>query len=162
MKNKHVGSLILGMAIVFLFIVMSFNSALETIVRTSCTHGISCPMEITLKTQKAVSYSLIGILIVVGGFIAFFMKSSEGVVHHHHHKKEMSKEDKSKKLETLDEAERTIMNIVLREDGSVYQSDLIKETKRSKVQVSRVLDKLEGKGLVERKRRGMTNVIVLK
>ena len=162
MKNKHVGLLILGMAIVFLFIVMSFNSALETIVRTSCTHGISCPMEITLKTQKAVSYSLIGILIVVGGFIAFFMKSSEGVVHHHHHKKEMSKEDKSKKLETLDEAERTIMNIVLREDGSVYQSDLIKETKRSKVQVSRVLDKLEGKGLVERKRRGMTNVIVLK
>jgi len=162
MKNKHVGLLILGMAIVFLFIVMSFNSALETIVRTSCTHGISCPMEITLKTQKAVSYSLIGILIVVGGFIAFFMKSSEGVVHHHHHKKEMSKEDKSKKLENLDEAERTIMNIVLREDGSVYQSDLIKETKRSKVQVSRVLDKLEGKGLVERKRRGMTNVIVLK
>ena len=162
MKNKHVGLLILGMAIVFLFIVMSFNSALETIVRTSCTHGISCPMEITLKTQKAVSYSLIGILIVVGGFIAFFMKSSEGVVHHHHHKKEMSKEDKSKRLENLDEAERTIMNIVLREDGSVYQSDLIKETKRSKVQVSRVLDKLEGKGLVERKRRGMTNVIVLK
>ena len=55
-----------------------------------------------------------------------------------------------------------IMNIVLREDGSVYQSDLIKETKKSKVQVSRVLDKLEGKGLIERKRRGMTNVIVLK
>ncbi len=161
MKNKQVGLLILGMAIVFLFIVMSFNNALETIVRTSCTHGVSCPMEITLKTQKAVSYSLIGVLTLVGGFIAFFMKEDE-IVHHHHHKKEMSSEDKKRKLEHLDEAERMIMNIVLREDGSVYQSDLIKETKKSKVQVSRVLDKLEGKGLIERKRRGMTNVIVLK
>ena len=162
MRNRHVGLLILGMAVVFLFIVMSFNSALETIVRTSCTHGVSCPMEVTLKTQKAVSYSLIGILIIIGGFVAFFLKSAEKVVHHHHHKGEMPKEDKSIKLDHLDEAERTIMDIVLREEGSIYQSDIIKETKKSKVQVSRVLDKLEGKGLIERKRRGMTNVVVLK
>jgi len=31
-----------------------------------------------------------------------------------------------------------------------------------KVKVSRILDKLEGKGLVETKTRGMTNVILLK
>ena len=54
------------------------------------------------------------------------------------------------------------MEVLLREEGSVYQSDLIKETKLTKVKVSRVLDKLEGKGLIERKRRGMTNIIVLK
>ena len=32
----------------------------------------------------------------------------------------------------------------------------------TKVKVTRILDKLEGRGLVERKRRGMTNVVMLK
>ncbi len=163
MKNKHVGFLIMGVAILFFFIVMSFNNALETIVRTSCTHGVSCPMEITLKTQKTISYSLIGVLMAVGAIISFFMKDIEKVLHYptmYH--KDNSKEEREKKIEKLDGAEKAIMNIVIRENGSVYQSDIIKETKRSKVQVSRVLDKLEGKGLIERKRRGMTNIIILK
>ena len=54
------------------------------------------------------------------------------------------------------------MQIVLREEGSVYQSDIIKETKLTKVKVTRILDKLEGKKLIDRKRRGMTNIVVLK
>ena len=47
-------------------------------------------------------------------------------------------------------------------NGSVYQSDIMKKTGFSKVKVSRVLDKLEQKGLLERKRRGMTNLVVAK
>ncbi|MBI4983154.1 MarR family transcriptional regulator [Candidatus Woesearchaeota archaeon] len=54
------------------------------------------------------------------------------------------------------------MNLVLREQGSAYQSDLIKETRLTKVKVTRILDKLEGRGLIERKRRGMTNIVILK
>jgi uncharacterized membrane protein len=54
------------------------------------------------------------------------------------------------------------MNIILRENGSVYQSDIVRETKQSKVKITRILDQLEGKGLIERKRRGMTNIVVLK
>jgi len=47
-------------------------------------------------------------------------------------------------------------------EGSAYQSDLVKATGFSKVKVTRILDRLEQKGLVERKRRGMTNLVVVK
>ena len=32
----------------------------------------------------------------------------------------------------------------------------------NKVKITRILDKLEGMGILERKRRGMTNVVILK
>jgi uncharacterized membrane protein len=42
------------------------------------------------------------------------------------------------------------------------QSDIVNNTSLTKVKVTRLLDKLEGKGLVERRRRGMGNLVVLK
>ena len=159
MENKDVGYLIIGIAIVVFFIVISFNNALETVVNASCNHGTSCPMQVTLKNQKTVSYGLMSLLVAAGVFVSYFMKDKEVV---RKEKKHLSKEEKHRKLENLDEEEKQVMNIVLREDGSIYQSDLVKETGLSKVKVSRLLDRIEGKGLIERKRRGMTNIVVLK
>tara|TARA_Y100000310_G_scaffold309809_1_gene354316 strand:- start:260 stop:718 length:459 start_codon:yes stop_codon:yes gene_type:complete len=152
MKNKHVGLLIIAIVILFFIIVMSFNNALETIVNTSCTHGASCPMQATLDTQKTISYTLMSLLLLIGIYIAFFMKN----------KKELIKEPIEINLENLQEEEKNIVNILQRDKGSTYQSDLIKETNLTKVRITRILDKLEGKGLIERKRRGMTNIIILK
>lgn len=157
MKNKHVGFLVIGIAVIFFFVVLSYNNALETIIGATCTHGDSCPMQITLRTQQIISYGLMGLLVLVGGFISFFMKD-ETIMK----KKHLSEEEKKDKLNNLDEAERELMNIILREEGSVYQSDIVRETGKSKVKITRTLDRLEGKGLIERKRRGMTNVVVLK
>ena len=53
-------------------------------------------------------------------------------------------------------------DIIKGKNGSAYQSDLIKETGFSKVKVTRILDKMETADIIERKRRGMTNIIVLK
>ena len=168
MKNKHVGLLIIGMAVFFLFIVFSFNMALNKIVNTSCSHGITCPMQVTLHTQELISYSLIALLVVLGGIVFFFMREEtiQKIENTNpinaNHNQELTTEEKNKKLENLDEDEKKIMSLVLREEGSVYQSDLVKETGLSKVMVTRLLDKLEGRGLIERKRRGMTNIVVLK
>ena len=159
MKNKHVGILIISIAVVFLFVVMSFNSALNTIARMSCTHGDSCPMEVTLQTQKGISYGLISLIIIGGGLLIFFMKDEENKQKIQSKKKEPVIE---MNLKNLDPREKHIMQILHREDGSIYQSDIVKETKQSKVKITRVLDKLEGKGLIERKRRGMTNIVILK
>ena len=57
---------------------------------------------------------------------------------------------------------KLVKHIIKNKDGSAYQTDLIKETGFSKVKISRVLDRLEAKDILERKRRGMTNIIVLK
>ena len=159
MKNKHAGFLVIGITLVFFFVVMSFNYALKQIVDTTCTHGVACPMHATVFTQEVISYGLMGLLVLVGLFMIFFMKD-ETIVQEM--KKEVSEEDKQKKLDNLDDEERGLMNIVLREEGSVFQSSIVKETKLSKVKVTRILDRLEGKGLIERKRRGMSNVVLLK
>ncbi len=62
----------------------------------------------------------------------------------------------------LDEDEKRVYDLVKNKGGSIYQSDLIRETNFSKVKVTRVVDRLETKGVLERKRRGMANIIVLK
>ena len=65
-------------------------------------------------------------------------------------------------LNKLDADEKAVYEAIRNKEGSAYQSDLAKETSCSKVKMTRVLDRLESKGIVERKRRGMTNIVVLK
>jgi len=69
---------------------------------------------------------------------------------------------KPKKMPKLDDDEKKIVDLLRSHDGSLYQSDLIKETEFSKVKMTRILDRLEGKHVIDRKRRGMTNMIILK
>ena len=57
--------------------------------------------------------------------------------------------------------EETIYSLLVDADGELPQRDLVESTDLSKATVSRTLDKLEQKDLVERKRRGMGNVVHL-
>ncbi|WP_336000951.1 helix-turn-helix transcriptional regulator [Halorientalis halophila] len=57
--------------------------------------------------------------------------------------------------------EREIYETLLDADGVLPQSDVVDRTDLSKATVSRELDSLETKNLVERKRRGMGNVVLL-
>jgi len=154
MKNRNVGIMLLVIAIFILFLIISYNQALEDIVNTSCTHGPTCPMYKTIGVQKTISYSLIGLLILGSLYVIFFMKDKPG-------SGEAIKPSK-KTLAKLDEDEKKVMDILSKSDGSKYQSDIMKDLDFSKVKVTRVLDKLETKGIVERKRRGMTNIVVLR
>lgn len=60
------------------------------------------------------------------------------------------------------EDERSIVQIVADEGGTIFQSQLVEKTGYSKSKVSLVLDRLEAKGILERRRHGMSNVVVLK
>ncbi|MBI4043576.1 MAG: hypothetical protein HY393_02075 [Candidatus Diapherotrites archaeon] len=62
----------------------------------------------------------------------------------------------------LESDEQAVWQKMVDAHGSLFQSDLIRSTGFSKVKLSRVLDKLESKGAIERKRRGMTNLVVVK
>jgi uncharacterized membrane protein len=63
--------------------------------------------------------------------------------------------------ERLANNEREVYEAVLDADGVLPQSEVVAETDLSKATVSRALDSLETKDLVERKRRGMGNVVLL-
>jgi uncharacterized membrane protein len=76
--------------------------------------------------------------------------------------KEINKEHYEDVLNTLKPNEKQILEQVIEAKGTIFQSEIVEKTEFSRVKVTRVLDSLEGKGLIERKRRGMTNVVVLK
>jgi uncharacterized membrane protein len=63
--------------------------------------------------------------------------------------------------ERLANNEETIYRVVLDADGVIAQNDIVEETDLSKATVSRTLDSLETKDLIERKRRGMGNMVLL-
>jgi len=56
---------------------------------------------------------------------------------------------------TLKEEEQKIYQAIIEADGIIEQSELPEKTGISKASVSRALDLLESKGLVERRRRGI-------
>jgi len=58
--------------------------------------------------------------------------------------------------------EAKAFDAITQSNGMIFQNELVEKLALSKVKVTRILDKLEGKGLVERRRRGMTNIIILK
>lgn len=61
----------------------------------------------------------------------------------------------------LEGDEKRVFDMVAAE-GMIFQSELVERLSLSKVQVTRILDKLEGKGVIERRRRGMTNAVIAK
>ncbi|WP_255190888.1 helix-turn-helix transcriptional regulator [Natronobeatus ordinarius] len=64
--------------------------------------------------------------------------------------------------DSFSENERTIYQLVLEHDGQLEQRKIVDQTDLSKATVSRTLDRLEMKGVLERRRRGVGNVVVLR
>jgi len=160
MKNKNVGLLIIGLAIVIGIIVFLFNNAMTAIVNTSCSHGPTCPMYGTIKTQTYIAIALISIIIIIGIVLMLAKEEKEIVVKKIKEKLEVKRKpiDYSK----LDKDEKIIVKNIEESEGTIFQSDLVEKSRMNKVKVTRILDRLEGRQIIERKRRGMTNVVVLK
>ena len=150
MEDKQVGYLILGFCFAILFLIISYDISLAQIVNEGCSHGSECPMYGTLQLQRTISFTLLGILTLSGLYFIFNKKIYK-----------ITKERTRNNI-PLSSEEKQVVGILKSNDNSVYQSELIKHTDKSKVQITRILDRLESKKVIERKRRGMTNIIILK
>ena len=165
MKNRIAGYIVIGIALLIGFIVYSFNRALTEIANASCTHGTSCPMWGTISFQTNMGLGIMVLVVLVGLYLVFFGKEEKVVtrtVKEQIKPKDISKENYEDILKESSEEEKKILEELIGADGTIFQSDLVEKLGFTKVKVTRVLDRLEGKGLVERKRRGMTNVVILK
>jgi uncharacterized membrane protein (DUF106 family) len=165
MKNRNIGYLIIGIALLMVFVIFSFNKALTDIVSTACPHGPTCPMWGTISFQTNVSIGITVFVALIGLYLIFFAKEEKiikKIIRPQVEVKEIKKQNFEKLLKTLAKDEKQIMEKIIESEGTIFQSELVEKTGFSKVKVTRLLDKLEGKGLIERMRRGMTNVIILK
>ncbi len=64
-------------------------------------------------------------------------------------------------IRLLDGDERRLMRVIVQSRGDVLQRDLVTATGFTGAKVSRLLDRLEERGLVVRERQGMTNRVRL-
>ncbi len=161
MENKNVGWLMLGISTLIIVLVFLFNNTLMESVRNSCfiQHGDvkSCEMYDSVNYQTYLALGIVGVLIIFGLFLIFSEPNEKIVVKKIKEKKIEKKAD----LSSFRPEEKQVYALV-KESGAMFQAELIEETGFSKARMTRILDKLEGNDLVERKRRGMTNVVVLK
>ena len=167
MRNRIVGFLVIGIAAFIGFIIYSFNAAMTNIVNTSCTHGPSCPMWGTIDFQTNVSIAVMIIIVLIGLYLIFFGKEEKVItkiktVRQQIEPKEVTKENYNKILSTLAQDDKLVLEKIIDSKGTIFQSELVEKLGFPKAKVTRILDRLEGRGLVERKRRGMTNVVILK
>ena len=137
-----------------------FQRTLTDFVDSSCTlaHGGEyCPMYDTIDKQSYLALGIVGLLIVVS-LVLIFSKPAERVI-----VKRIRERKTEKKIDTssLNTEEKEVLEIIM-DNKTIFQADLIDKTGFGKAKITRILDRLEGKGIVERKRRGMTNIVVLK
>jgi hypothetical protein len=156
MENKTVGWIISGIAILMVVIVWIFNAALKKIVGDTCTHGDSCSMYDTIAIQTWVSLAIVGIILIIG-IVMIFWKPKEKIII-----KTIKEKRKKKDYSGLDKKEKEVVGLLINGGNAMFQADLMEKLNIGKVGVTRLLDKLEAKQVIERKRRGMNNIVVLK
>ena len=158
MKNKNVGFLIVGLSVVIAIIVLIFNMGLKDIVDQACDHGSTCTMYDTIAMQTNLSLVIAGLVLIIGLFLIFSRENERIVI------KKVKERVKKKRINLtgLDSLEKKAVGILQRESGAIFQKTLMEELDVGKVKMTRMIDKLEALQLVERKRRGMNNIVVLR
>ena len=165
MKNKPLGALVVLMAVVLGFIMRSYDASLKNSITNQCIQGTHDLMTASMNFQANVIVSILIILAAVGLYLIFFSREEKIVtrtVKEQVNAKKVTKENYRKIINGLNPDEKSVFEKIIESEGTAFQSDLVDKTGFHKVKITRILDKLEGKGLIERKRRGMTNVVILK
>src|SRR3989344_1050047 len=161
MENKNVGWMLLGISILLIVFTFLFNSTLMGAVKNSCfiQHGDvkSCEMYDSVNYQTYFALGIIGVIIIISLFLIFSKPNEKIIVR----KIKEKKIEKKVNLSSFRPEEKQVYNLV-KENGAIFQADLIEKTEFSKARMTRIVDILEGNDLVDRKRRGMTNVVVMK
>jgi uncharacterized membrane protein len=155
-KNSYIGIGLITIAIVLAFIVSSLR-VVEAQAQANacgmpleeCPHAKNLPPEIYAGYSISVMIGLIGVYLIMGDFRSAKIKSQ-------------SSEQFGRVASALKGDEKKLYDLVASSDGVMFQSDLVEKSGLQKVKVSRVLDRLEAQGMLERRRRGMSNVVVLK
>lgn len=162
MENKNVGYMLLGISILIVIIIFMFKSTLVGFVDSSCTlaHGGDyCPMYDTIDKQTYLALGIVGILFIVSLVLIFSKPQTQTIIKTRTIEKK--KPERKYDLSNLRAEEKKVFELI-KENKTIFQADLIEKTGFGKAKMTRIIDRLEGNGLVERKRRGMTNVVVLK
>ncbi len=169
--NKLVGSglIILGIILLVMFSLIKADLDKRDAFLCQAVHSnpnvdpTKCPVHTSNTSWWLLAGYVVSVLVTLSGVYLIFVdylfpEELKKLKKRTESPAELTKPD----LSTLNEEEQRVYSLLREHQGSMYQSELITALGWSKVQVTRVLDKLEGKKIIERKRRGMTNVVIVR
>ena len=156
-NTRYVGMVLIILSIVIFVIMYNFSSTMLQIIDSgqlgSCQSYEVCPHVMVLN-QTYIGYLVALILLIIGIFLVIFGGKPSKTV------------DRKSKwrngLKNMTGDEKTLYGKIIDSGGVIFQSELVEHSGFPKAKVSRILDKMEAGGLLERKRRGMANAVVLK
>lgn len=164
MKPRHLGISIVIISIFIISMLFYFNSELNKQNLEHCLEicktkeGISCSIESCPfysehnSSEKFILF--MGLLVAFMAGVGFYLSLT---------KAEKIIEQKQYDISKLNKEEKEVFFFIKEnKEKGVYQSKIVEHFNFPKSKVSRILDKLERLEIVERKRRGMTNLIFLK
>lgn len=156
-NTRYVGILLMVLGIILFLIMYNFSNTMLEIIDSgeigSCQAYEMCP-HVTVLNQAYLGYFIALAIFIVGLFMTVFGGKPEGA--------EGGKGRWEATLKKLTGDEKGVYEKIVEADGVIFQSELVEQSGFPKAKVSRILDKMEARGLLERKRRGMANAVVLK
>lgn len=161
LNTKQLGFIILTISIALFLIILSSTYELMKATNNECKKVcdpetmVNCPHSNSIPLQSYLGFSIIFVLAGIGIFLIFNGKK---------HQEELTEKEKrlQNTISKLKEDEKKIYELIKENEGAIFQSELVKKSNFSKVKVTRILDRLESIHIIERRRRGMTNLILLK
>ena len=148
--RKQYGIVLIAISIFLFFVITAFTLhivQLNQYLHEDCNLPENiCPFNTSMPSESIIGYVIDVALGIFGLYMFFTGPRAESV-----------KQVSTKGLEPDD---KKLLDLVSAQ-GAIFQSELVEKSGLNKVKVTRILDKLEARGLVERKRRGMTNVVIL-
>lgn len=157
LNTKHIGLVVILFSIAFTLVVLDFTRKVEglnAVLHQNCSlPDAVCPF-IGTPYQATMGFAVATVLFAFGIALILISRKDES---------EMTekKEKLDEAIKALDEDEQKIYETV-KSSGAIFQSELVEKSGFTKVRVTRILDRLEARNLVERKRRGMTNIVTVK
>lgn len=162
MDNKKLGLIIIGLSMIFSFLMWGFSLQLTALKSDNCACGSAC----TAHEPAYLVHGGIAVIVAtlsLGVYLLFFERSHQTLVN-------KLTEDASFKSESekfnlilmgLNDDEKKILGAVKDQDG-ITQHTLGLRTDIHKSKLSIIVGMLEQKGLVKREKKGKTNQIFLK
>ena len=164
--GKEIFAAAVFVAAVFVFAITASNpTPIQIFVNGSETAvsqvpGVFTTIDVIILVASAIVFTVCGMYLL---FFDYAKKPEENIETPFG---ELVLEERKRKWEeiikTLKNDEQEIYKTLIDFDGIIQQSELAEKTGISKSNISRALDLLESKGLVEKRRRGMGNIVLLK
>ena len=163
LSKKQTGGIIAVIAILLIVFLSLLKSNSDLKNGLICSLGTQVP---GYDMTKCPAHNGQDSWLFVANFSAAILMLAVGlyliVADHFNRVKALEPSFKPVNISLLGDDEKMVYNKLKDNKGSLFQSKLVAETGLGKVTMTRILDSLEQKGILERKRRGMTNIVVLK